>query len=85
MNTTEQVRVRFDGVGVEFPTEQGAMRVLDHVSFDLHQGEFVSIIGPSGCGKSTLMNLLAGFLQPTQGRVLLSLNKYPLLLPVPFL
>ena len=71
MNTTEQVRVRFDGVGVEFPTEQGAMRVLDHVSFDLHQGEFVSIIGPSGCGKSTLMNLLAGFLQPTQGRVLL--------------
>ena len=71
MNTTEQVRVRFDGVGVEFPTEQGAMRVLDHVSFDLHQGEFVSIIGPSGCGKSTLMNLLAGYLQPTQGRVLL--------------
>ena len=71
MNTAAQVRVRFDGVGVEFPTEQGPMRVLDHVTFDLHQGEFVSIIGPSGCGKSTLMNLLAGFLQPTQGRVLL--------------
>jgi NitT/TauT family transport system ATP-binding protein len=71
MNTAAQVRVRFDGVGVEFPSAQGSMRVLDYVTFDLHQGEFVSIIGPSGCGKSTLMNLLAGFLQPTQGRVLL--------------
>jgi NitT/TauT family transport system ATP-binding protein len=71
MSNSSPTRVSFDRVSVEFPTEQGPMRVLDGVSFDLHQGEFVSIIGPSGCGKSTLMNMLAGFVKPTQGQILL--------------
>jgi NitT/TauT family transport system ATP-binding protein len=65
------VRLSFDRVSVEFPTAAGPMRVLDDVSLDIRQGEFVSIIGPSGCGKTTLMNMVAGFLQPTRGRVLL--------------
>lgn len=34
------------------------------------KGEFVSVIGPSGCGKSTLMNLILGFLKPTEGEIL---------------
>ena len=73
MNTSASTapRVRFEDVVVEFPTAQGPMRVLDGLSLDIRQGEFVSIIGPSGCGKTTLMNMLAGFLQPTRGRVLL--------------
>ncbi|RYF34473.1 MAG: ABC transporter ATP-binding protein [Comamonadaceae bacterium] len=65
------VRVRFDNVSVEFPTADGPMRVLDGVSLDIRQGEFVSIIGPSGCGKTTLMNILGGFVSPTGGSVLL--------------
>jgi NitT/TauT family transport system ATP-binding protein len=65
------VRVSFDRVAVDFPTAAGAMRVIDGVSLDIRQGEFVSVIGPSGCGKTTLMNLLAGFVAPTEGRVLL--------------
>jgi NitT/TauT family transport system ATP-binding protein len=65
------VRVRFDNVSVEFPTAHGPMKVLDDVSFDIRQGEFVSIIGPSGCGKTTLMNILGGFVEPTHGKVLL--------------
>ncbi|HTH79650.1 MAG TPA: ABC transporter ATP-binding protein [Ramlibacter sp.] len=65
------VRIRFEGVSVEFPTAQGPMKVLDDVSFDIRQGEFVSIIGPSGCGKTTLLNILGGFVEPTHGRVLL--------------
>jgi NitT/TauT family transport system ATP-binding protein len=63
--------VRFEDVGVEFDTDNGPMRVVDGVSFDIAQGEFVSIIGPSGCGKTTMMNILGGFVQPTKGRVLL--------------
>ena len=50
-------RIRFEDVAVDFPTASGPMRVIDGVSLDVHQGEFVSIIGPSGCGKTTLMNL----------------------------
>jgi NitT/TauT family transport system ATP-binding protein len=65
------VRVRFENVSVEFSTANGPMRVLDDVSFDIRQGEFVSIIGPSGCGKTTMMNLLGGFVEPTSGQVLL--------------
>ena len=65
------VRIRFDNVAVDFPTASGPMRVIDGVSLDIHQGEFVSIIGPSGCGKTTLMNIVGGFVKPTQGQVLL--------------
>src|SRR6476660_7243847 len=65
------VRIRFDDVGVDFPTASGPMRVVDGVSLDVHQGEFVSIIGPSGCGKTTLMNMVGGFVKPTRGVVLL--------------
>ena len=65
------VRIRFDDVGVDFLTAAGPMRVVDGVSFDVRQGEFVSIIGPSGCGKTTLLNIVGGFVKPTRGQVLL--------------
>ena len=65
------VRIAFEQVSVDFPTDHGPMRVLDDVSFEIRNGEFVSIIGPSGCGKTTMMNILGGFVQPTQGQVLL--------------
>ena len=39
-------------------------KVIRDLSFDVEDGEFVSILGPSGCGKSTLLNVLAGILQP---------------------
>ncbi len=43
--------------------------VLDEISFNIAQGEFVAIVGPSGCGKSTLLRLLAGLERPTQGTI----------------
>jgi NitT/TauT family transport system ATP-binding protein len=69
--STAAVRIKFEHVSVEFPTAHGPMRVLDDVSLDIRQGEFVSIIGPSGCGKTTMMNIVGGFVQPTEGQVLL--------------
>jgi ABC-type nitrate/sulfonate/bicarbonate transport system ATPase subunit len=52
-----------------FDTDQGPLPVVDGVSFDVADGEFVAIVGPSGCGKSTLMSIIAGFDQPDQGSV----------------
>jgi len=53
-----------------FPTDQGPLSVVDGVSFDVADGEFVAIVGPSGCGKSTLMSIIAGFDRPDQGSVM---------------
>lgn len=45
--------------------------VLQGIDFALNQGDFVAVLGDSGCGKSSLLQLLAGFLRPTSGEVLL--------------
>jgi NitT/TauT family transport system ATP-binding protein len=43
--------------------------VLDNVSLDVREGEFICLLGPSGCGKSTMLNTMAGFLAPSSGTV----------------
>ncbi len=49
----------------------GALAVVDHLSLDLYEGEFFALLGPSGCGKTTLLRIIAGFEQPSAGRLLL--------------
>jgi NitT/TauT family transport system ATP-binding protein len=66
-----QERISFDHVSVEFATDRGPLRVVDDVSYGIANGEFVSVIGPSGCGKTTMMNIVAGFMRPKSGSVLL--------------
>ncbi|KGX86269.1 ABC transporter ATP-binding protein [Pontibacillus marinus] len=44
-------------------------RVLEGISFDVHDAEFVSILGPSGSGKSTIFNLIGGLYQPDEGDI----------------
>jgi len=44
---------------------------LKDLSLEVKQGEFVSVVGPSGCGKTTLLSLVAGFIAPTAGEILL--------------
>ncbi len=44
--------------------------VLDHVSLDIHDNEFVTLLGPSGCGKTTTLRIIGGFASPDEGDVL---------------
>lgn len=59
-------------LSVVYGKGSAAVRALDNVSLRIDVGSFVSIVGPSGCGKSTLMHVIAGFIQATEGQVLLN-------------
>ena len=61
------MEIRLCDVGKQF---KNGTRALDHVSFTVSQGEFVSVIGPSGAGKTTLFRILNGMEAPDSGAVL---------------
>ena len=52
----------------------GKLHVLDRITFDVKDREFVSIIGPSGCGKTTLLKIIGNLTQPTKGEIKIRRN-----------
>ena len=59
-----------------FKTPKGeTVHALKDVSFTLKKGELLTVPGPSGCGKTTLLNITAGFLRPTSGKITLNNNE----------
>ena len=61
------IAVRLEHVEKRF----GDVLAVDNVDLDVHDGEFFSMLGPSGSGKTTTLRMIAGFEQPTSGRVVL--------------
>jgi ABC-type nitrate/sulfonate/bicarbonate transport system ATPase subunit len=66
-----RTKIEVKNLHKSFRSGPGALPVVNDVSFSVRDGEFVAIVGPSGCGKSTLMNMIAGFIQPDTGAVLI--------------
>lgn len=61
--------LRVEHVGHIFDDQNGQVEALIDISFEIAPSEFVCLVGPSGSGKSTLLRILAGLIQPQQGRV----------------
>jgi NitT/TauT family transport system ATP-binding protein len=62
--------LRLDGVSKTFVGLEGSdYTAVRDIGIEINRGDFYCLLGPSGCGKSTILNLIAGFEQPTEGRV----------------
>ena len=67
-STTSDPMIQVSDLTYYYPGKTPLLALL-HVSMDISDGEFVSIIGPSGCGKSTMLRLMSDLLKPTYGRI----------------
>ncbi len=67
--STDTDVLNVDNLGKEVSSPEGALTILEGVSFDVDAGETVAVLGPSGAGKSTLLALMAGLDTPSCGSV----------------
>ena len=61
----EKPLIRFDDVTKRF----GDFVAIDNLSLSIYESEFFALLGPSGCGKTTMMRMLAGFENPSAGKI----------------
>lgn len=59
----------------------GKTNVIEDLSLDINEGEFVTLLGPSGCGKTTILRMIGGFDKPTAGEILLDDSDISMLAP----
>jgi NitT/TauT family transport system ATP-binding protein len=70
LENSRPAKLVLENVSKIFPTRRGNLEVLENISLQVNEGEFVCFVGRSGCGKSTLLNIIAGLERPDRGRVL---------------
>lgn len=63
------MQIRCLNLGVDYEINGQGEAVIDGLSFETKEGEFLSVIGPSGCGKTTLLRTIAGFKSPSRGSI----------------
>lgn len=64
-------------LGVQFGNAADGVEAVRDLTFTVEPGEFLCLLGTSGCGKSTILNVLAGFIPPSQGNALLNGKEIP--------
>jgi len=68
--STPKGAVNVEGISMIFSRQGYSNQVLDSINLQIKPGELACLLGPSGCGKSTLLNIIAGFVRPTAGYVM---------------
>ena len=61
--------LHFENISLNYHSKTDEIAAVRNLSFQVYDGEFVSIIGPSGCGKTTILSMISGILPPTNGTI----------------
>ena len=65
-------QIELRSISLQYQSAENPVTALRDVSFSVEPTEFLCVVGQSGCGKTTMLNIVAGFLKPTQGEILIS-------------
>src|SRR5438132_1622530 len=64
-------QIELRNISLEYESADSPVTALQDVSFSVEPAEFLCVVGQSGCGKTTMLNVVAGFLKPTKGGILI--------------
>lgn len=64
--------LKLNNLSLNYHSRKCETKALNNLSFDVKDGEFVSLVGPSGCGKTTILSLIAGLIAPSSGEIVLN-------------
>jgi ABC-type nitrate/sulfonate/bicarbonate transport system ATPase subunit len=65
-------QIELRNISLQYESAENSVTALQDVSFGVEAAEFLCVVGQSGCGKTTMLNIVAGFLKPTRGEILIS-------------
>src|SRR5919198_2314643 len=63
-------QIELCNITLEYDSAENPVTALEDVTFSVEPAEFLCVVGQSGCGKTTMLNIVAGFLEPTKGEIL---------------
>ena len=75
MEVCRLMKLDVKNISKSFINNKKHVEVLDDISLEVDQGEFICLLGPSGCGKTTLLTIIGGFQKPESGEILVNGNK----------
>ena len=70
-------RVRFKNITKIFTGRREKVKAVDDVTLTIESGQFYTLLGPSGCGTTTVLRMMAGFEDPTDGKIFVLMHNLP--------